>query len=150
MFPKCMFKCATQTWLPQTDFFLMMSSNGNIFRVIGHLCWEFTGHRWIPHTKASDAELWCIFYLRLNKLLSKQSWGWLFDTPFRSLWCHCNVLQRPEYDTRLLSIVWLLIVLNSHMIYIMLRQYWWDYVASISVEYMFCYLAPWQLPLNVC
>ena len=34
------------------------SSNGNIFRVTGHLCGEFTGHRWIPHTKASDAELW--------------------------------------------------------------------------------------------
>ena len=36
----------------------MMSSNGNIFRVAGHLCGEFTGHRWIPRTKASDAELW--------------------------------------------------------------------------------------------
>ena len=28
------------------------------FRVIGHLCGEFTSHRWIPHTKTSDAELW--------------------------------------------------------------------------------------------
>ena len=27
--------------------------------------------RWIPHTKASDAELWCFFDLRLNKRLSK-------------------------------------------------------------------------------
>ena len=25
----------------------MTSSNGNIFRVTGHLCWEFTGRRWI-------------------------------------------------------------------------------------------------------
>ena len=25
----------------------------------GPLCGEFTGHRWIPYTKASDAELWC-------------------------------------------------------------------------------------------
>ena len=25
------------------------------------LCVEFTGHRWIPNTKASDAELWCFF-----------------------------------------------------------------------------------------
>ena len=40
-------------------FFMMMSSNGNIFRVTGHLCGEFTGHRWISHTLASDAELWC-------------------------------------------------------------------------------------------
>ena len=38
---------------------MMTSSNGNIFRVTGHLCWEFPGHRWIPRTKASDEELWC-------------------------------------------------------------------------------------------
>ena len=37
---------------------MMTSSNGNIFRDTGHLCGEFTGHRWIPHTLASDAELW--------------------------------------------------------------------------------------------
>ena len=30
----------------------------NGFRVTGHLCGEFTGHRWIPRTKASDVELW--------------------------------------------------------------------------------------------
>ena len=41
---------------------MMTSSNGNIFRVIGHLCGELTGPRWIPRTKASDAELWCIFW----------------------------------------------------------------------------------------
>ena len=28
--------------------------------------------------------------LRLNKRLSKQSWGWWFETPSRSLWSHCN------------------------------------------------------------
>ena len=27
---------------------MMTSSNGNIFRVTGHLCGEFTGHRWRP------------------------------------------------------------------------------------------------------
>ena len=37
---------------------MMTSSNGNIFRVTGHLCGEFTGPRWIPCTKASDVELW--------------------------------------------------------------------------------------------
>ena len=37
---------------------MMTSSNGNIFRVTGLLCEEFTGPLWIPHTKASDAELW--------------------------------------------------------------------------------------------
>ena len=41
---------------------MMTSSNGNIFRVTGPLCGEFTGHRWIPLTKASDAELWCFLW----------------------------------------------------------------------------------------
>ena len=41
---------------------MMMSSNGNIFRITGHLCGEFTGLRWIPHTKASDAELLCFVW----------------------------------------------------------------------------------------
>ena len=31
------------------------------------------------------------FDLRLNKRLSKQSRGWRFQTPWRSLWRHCNV-----------------------------------------------------------
>ena len=29
--------------------------------------------------------------LRLNKRLSKQWWGWWFETPSRPLWRHCNV-----------------------------------------------------------
>ena len=44
----------------------MTSSNGNIFRVPGPLCREFTGHRWIPHTKASDVELWCFLWSALE------------------------------------------------------------------------------------
>ena len=58
----------------------------------GHLCGEFTGHRWIPRTKASDTELWCSLICALNKRLSKQSWGWWFKSPFRPLWRHCNDL----------------------------------------------------------
>ena len=40
---------------------MMTSSNRNIFRVTGHLLGESTGDRWIPLTKASDAELWCLW-----------------------------------------------------------------------------------------
>ena len=43
-------------------FSMMTSSSGNIFRVTGRLCGESTGHRWIPLTKASDAELWCFLW----------------------------------------------------------------------------------------
>ena len=41
---------------------VMTSSNGNILRVTGLLCGEFTGHRWIPHTNASYAGLWCFLW----------------------------------------------------------------------------------------
>ena len=41
---------------------MMMSSNGNIFRITGHLCAEFTSHQWIPRTKASEVELWCFLW----------------------------------------------------------------------------------------
>ena len=41
---------------------MMMLSNGTIFRVIGHMCVEFTGHLWIPRAKDSDAELWCFLW----------------------------------------------------------------------------------------
>ena len=53
------------------------------FRNTNHLCGKFTGHRWIPCTKASFD---VFFDLRLNKRLSKQSWGWWFETPSRALW----------------------------------------------------------------
>ena len=39
-----------------------MPSNGNIFHVTGPLCREFTSHWWIPLTKVSDAELWCLLW----------------------------------------------------------------------------------------
>ena len=42
---------------------MMTSSNGNIFRITGHLCREFSGLRRIPHTKASDAGGALIFSL---------------------------------------------------------------------------------------
>ena len=51
-------------WLQTVVWFCLMmtSSNGNIFGVTDPLCGEFTGHRWIPLTKASDAELWCFLW----------------------------------------------------------------------------------------
>ena len=48
----------TWSYMKHDGELMMTSSNGNIFRVTGHLCGEFTGHRWIPPTKASDTELW--------------------------------------------------------------------------------------------
>ena len=49
-------------WNLLSNHIMMASSNGNIFRVTGLLCGEFTGHRWIPRTKASDTDLWCFLW----------------------------------------------------------------------------------------
>ena len=87
--------CGESTTKPSTRVtvnFMITSSNGNIFRVTGPLCGEFTGLRWIPRTKASDAELWR-FLWSASKRLSKQSWGWWFETQSRSLWRHCSVMD---------------------------------------------------------
>ena len=48
---------------------------------------EFPTQR--PVTRRFDV----FFDLRLNKRLSKQSWGWWLETPSRSLWRHCNDLS---------------------------------------------------------
>ena len=41
---------------------MMTSLSRNIFRVTDLLCGEFTGQRWLPRTKGSDAELWCFLW----------------------------------------------------------------------------------------
>ena len=46
----------------ETLYCMMTSLNGNIFGETGPLCGEFTDHRWIPSTKASDTVLWCFFF----------------------------------------------------------------------------------------
>ena len=69
---------------------MMTSSNGNIFRVTGPLCGEFTGPGEFPTQRPVMRSFDVFFDLRLNKRLSKQAWGWWFETLSWSLWRHCN------------------------------------------------------------
>ena len=64
-----------------------MSSNGNIFCIIGPLWGEFTSRRWIPLTKTSCFDV--LFDLSANKGLCKQSRRHWFETPLHSLQHHC-------------------------------------------------------------
>ena len=64
--------------IPISNYMVMItSSNGNIFRVTGHLCEEFTDHRWIPRTKASDTELWwsSLIYAWINGWVNNREAG---------------------------------------------------------------------------
>ena len=78
---------------------MMTSSNGNIFRVTGPLCGEFTGPGEFPTQRpvARSFDVFC--YLRLTKRLRKQPWGWWFETPSWSLWRHCNDRRWWANDT---------------------------------------------------
>ena len=69
---------------------MMTSSNGNIFRVTGPLCGEFTGPRWIPTQRPVTRSFDVCLDLRKNKRLGKQSWGWWFGTLSWSSWRHRN------------------------------------------------------------
>ena len=58
---------------------MMASPNGNIFRVTGHLCGEFTGPGEFPRQRPVTRSFDVYFDLRPNKRLSEQSWGWWFE-----------------------------------------------------------------------
>ena len=76
-------------------FIMMTSSNGNIFRVTGPLCGEFTGPGEFPTQRPVTRSFRVFFDLRLNKRLSKQPWGWWLQTQSWSSWRHCNILGIP-------------------------------------------------------
>ena len=82
-------------WFP----FMMTSSNGNIFRVTGPLCGEFTGPGEFPTQRPVTRSFDVFFDLRLNKRLSKQPRGWWFGTPSWSLWRQCYVWHRCNMES---------------------------------------------------
>ena len=85
-----------RTYMSQSQF-MITSSNGNIFRVTGPLCGEFTGPGEFPGQRPVTRSFAVFFDLRPNKRLSKQSWGWWFETPSWSLWRQCKLLPAIEH-----------------------------------------------------
>ena len=83
---------------------MMTSSNGNIFRVTGPLCGEFTGPGEFPTQRPVTRSFDVYFDLRLNKRLSKQPWGWWFETLSWSLWRQCNVIW--SFCILVVSLLW--------------------------------------------
>ena len=126
---------------------MMTSSNGTIFLVTGSL----RGHRWIqrPVTRSFDI----FFDLRLNKRLSKQSFGWWFETQSLSLWRHCNDAMTQVKYTTLVGPHWL-DILERRTFLNTCRQGWAHYKArdmvlharnlQPQVKYQ-CIITPWNI-----
>ena len=119
----------------------MTSSNGNIFRVTGPLCGEFTGPGEFPTQRSVTRSFNVFFDLRLNKRLSKQPWGWWFETPSWSLWRQCNdsislmcVFPGPYTDGKLpheafvYVDVWLLVRQGRATAWYGRFEIWWIYL----------------------
>ena len=85
---------------------MMTSSNGNIFRVTGPLCGEFTGPGEFPVQRPVTRSFDVFFNLRLNKRLSKQPWGWWFEMPSWSLWRQCNDMRLTHNNYPQLLAAW--------------------------------------------
>ena len=67
----------------------------NIFRVTGPLWGESTGHRWIPPTKASDAELWCFLWCAPEQTVELPVvWDAMMST-----WHHCNMDKNIRHQS---------------------------------------------------
>ena len=86
---------------------MMTLSNGNVSALLA-LCEgnspvteEFPSHR--PVARNFDV----LFDLRLNKRLSKQWWGWWFETPLRPLGRHCNLCTRVCFVFFCINMCWL-------------------------------------------
>ena len=92
-------RCRFIKGFSRSGVIMMTSSNGNFFRVAGHLC------RGIHRSRRPVTRSFNVFFdLRLNKRLSKQSWGWWFEMTSRPLWRHCIVIK----DTHLTPMIYLL------------------------------------------
>ena len=123
---------------------LMTSSNGNIFRVTGPFCGEFTGPGEFPTQRPVRRSFNVFFDLRFNKPLSKQPWGWWFETLSRSLWRHrndknANLLFNCRKRPGIIAIdqgifPYTLCHLVTH------TQYWnitWETWVSLDIEWLF-------------
>ena len=69
---------------------MVKSSNGNIFRATGLCVGNSPVVGEFPSQRPVTRSLGVFFGLRLNKRLSKQSWGWWFETLSLPLWRHYN------------------------------------------------------------
>ena len=100
------------------NYTMMTSPNGNIFRVTGPLCGEFTGPGEFPTQRPVTRSFDAFFDLRLNKRLSKQPWGWWFETPSWSLWRQCNAVGGQHFVYLLQLSLWFC----SRLIYVQRRR----------------------------
>ena len=115
-------------------FWMMTSSNGNIFRIIGPLWGVIGGFLSLrPVMWSFDV----FFGLCLNKWSSKQLRRQWFETPSCSLWHHCNGIQLFKCISMKLNYGMLMHMLqkfySSAPVYIPMIHYWLGIMAWCQI-----------------
>ena len=100
----------------------MTSSNRDIFRVTGHLCGEFTGHRCIPRKRQWRGDL-MLSLIWIN--------GWVNNREAGDLRCH-----RAHYDV----IVMVCLVLLSSYYFVLLFVFVVLFLSSISWGFVYLHI----------
>ena len=123
---RCLFIC-----------FIKTSSNGNIFRVTGPLCGEFTAPGEFPSQRPVTQSFDVFYDLRLNKRLSKQSRRRWFETP---LWRHCNVYSFHYSYINVIGCEWLSANCTQH------GKYQYIQLLYINIEELSdAYMRQWKI-----
>ena len=121
---------------------------------------EFPAQR--PVTHSFDV----FFDLRLNKRLSKQSWGWWSEMPSRPLWRHYNVNMRAHflefcscycaaiacqiYFVRYTGNINCFIVTPNFIIQLKkLKKYYWVHLVIITMQTLYGILHEVPMALNI-
>ena len=76
---------------------MMTSSNGNIYALLDICAGNSPVTGEFPTQRPVTRSFYVFFDLRMNKRLSKQWWGWWFETPSRPLWRHCNEHEKEQF-----------------------------------------------------
>ena len=113
------FKATYASLLKTHPLHMMASSNGNIFRVIGLLCGEFTSHRWIPHTKGQ--------------------WRGTLMFSLICAWINGWVNNREAGDSRRHRAYYDVIVMNWHVVIPSLMIKWPDGYRNVKLNIIWFY-----------
>ena len=91
-----------------------------------------------PHKGQWRGALMFSLICALNKRLSKQSWGWWFETPSHPLWRHCNGEKRSRISSHV-SAMWcmILIIFGWFFIYSLQLINFYDYYIPYAITHYF-------------
>ena len=99
-----------------THVLMMTPSNGNIFRLTGPLWGEPSGHRWVPLTKASDAELWCFLWSAPEQTVEQTIENLVISDAIALIISDVTAMLSRTPKPTISFIIWVLLTLKKYLL----------------------------------